>query len=229
MSVILNIETSTDVCSVGIAIDGQTIRLQESHSPNSHTEKLTLLIQACADEAHLALKDLDAIAVSDGPGSYTSLRIGASTAKGMAYALNKPLISIDSLSILAYGIPEHLLKDDTVIIAMIDARRNEVYASVYDHQYQIIQSATPLILDENPFKAYTEGKNKVYLCGNGAKKYYDQYKETFPILQHENTSARYMERITLNLFENNQYSSVSYFTPNYIKSPNITKSNKNLF
>lgn len=229
MSAILNIETSTDVCSVGIAVDGQMVSLMESQSLNSHTEKLTLLIQACAEQAQLALSDLDAIAVSDGPGSYTSLRIGASTAKAMAYALNKPLITIDSLHILAHGVSKNLIDGDAIIISMIDARRNEVYAAVYNHHYKELLSATPLILDENPFKIYLDNKNKLYICGNGALKYYNQHKDLNTILQHETTSARYMEMITYDLFKNQQFSNVSYFIPDYIKSPNITKSNKKLF
>ena len=228
MPVILNIETSTDVCSAAIAINGKTHILHESQSPNSHTERLTLLIQACFDEARIHMRDLDAIAISDGPGSYTSLRIGAATAKAMCYALDKPLIAVDSLTILAYGVSASLLDKDDIIISMIDARRNEVYASVFGQNYEIIQSVAPVILDENPFAKYHDGRH-IYICGNGGEKYCKQYADKHTQMQHLSTSARYMEEVTLKAFENSRFESVAYFTPDYIKSPNITKSTKKLF
>ncbi|MCZ2102301.1 MAG: tRNA (adenosine(37)-N6)-threonylcarbamoyltransferase complex dimerization subunit type 1 TsaB [Chitinophagales bacterium] len=228
MPIILNIETSTDVCSVAVAVDGNTIMLQESKVSNSHTEKLTLLIEACLREAGIQKHQLDAIAVCDGPGSYTSLRIGAATAKAMCYALDKPLITVDSLTILAYGVPEALLGDNNIAIAMIDARRNEVYAGVYGKSYEVLLPKAPVILDENPFETFYDGRH-IYICGNGAVKYYQQYGDSNTHIQHECTSARYMEVVTSQAFEENQFASVAYFTPDYIKAPNITKSTKNLF
>ncbi len=228
MPIILNIETSTDVCSVAIAINGKTHTLHESQSPNSHTERLTLLIQACFDDAKMNMRDLDAIAISDGPGSYTSLRIGAATVKAMCYAMNKPLIAVDSLTILAYGVSNALLKQDDIIISMIDARRNEVYASVYGKDYKVLQSVASIILDENPFIRYQDGRN-IYICGNGGEKYCNQYADGYTQMQHLSTSARYMEEVTLKAFEKNNFESVAYFTPDYLKSPNITKSTKKLF
>ncbi|HRO07605.1 MAG TPA: tRNA (adenosine(37)-N6)-threonylcarbamoyltransferase complex dimerization subunit type 1 TsaB [Saprospiraceae bacterium] len=228
MIAILNVETSTDVCSVAIAIDGKTIALQESFSPNSHTEKLTLLIQSCLKEANMTLQELDAVSVSDGPGSYTSLRIGAATVKAMCYALDKPLISVDSLTILASGISPNILNPEDIIISMIDARRNEVYASVFDFQSKKLSDIAPVILDENPFE-HLSGAHIIYICGNGAEKYYNQYNNSAICLQHTFTSARFMETITYKLFQNNQFESVAYFSPDYIKSPNITKSTKKLF
>lgn len=225
---ILNIETSTDVCSVAIAVDGKTIALQETQSPNSHTEMLTLLIQACLQDAGITLNQIDAIAVSDGPGSYTSLRIGAATVKAICYALNKPLITVDSLSILAHGVPNEMLKSNDVIISMIDARRNEVYACVFDAQYQKVSAIAPLILDDNPFTIYFD-TGHIYICGNGASKYYNQYADSKTSIQHLSTSARYMEGVTLKLYEQSKFEDVAYFTPDYIKSPNITKSTKRLF
>lgn len=225
---ILNIETTTEVCSVAIAIDGKTIAIQESQSPNSHTEMLTLLIQACVHDAGITLNQLDAIAVSDGPGSYTSLRIGAATVKSICYALNKPLITVDSLSILAHGIPIGLLKSNDVIISMIDARRNEVYACVFDAHYQKVSAIMPLILDDNPFTTYFD-TGHIYICGNGASKYYNQYADSKTSIQHLSTSARYMEGVTLTLYEQSKFEDVAYFTPDYIKPPNITKSTKRLF
>ena len=225
---ILNIETSTDVCSVAIAVDGKTIALQETQSPNSHTEMLTLLIQACLEDAGITLNEFDAIAVSDGPGSYTSLRIGAATVKAICYALDKPLITVDSLSILAYGVPIELLKANDVILSMIDARRNEVYACVFDAQYQKVTAIAPVILDDNPLTAYFD-TGHIYICGNGASKYYNQYADFKTSIQHLSTSARYMEGVTLKLYEQGKFEDVAYFTPDYIKSPNITKSTKRLF
>lgn len=105
MALILCLETATDVCSVGLSQDGRLVALQESEQGRDHASQITLLIRKCADQAGYRLKDLDAVAVSSGPGSYTSLRIGWSTAKGIAYASGIPLLSVDTLQALAWGLP----------------------------------------------------------------------------------------------------------------------------
>ncbi|MCZ2338003.1 MAG: tRNA (adenosine(37)-N6)-threonylcarbamoyltransferase complex dimerization subunit type 1 TsaB [Chitinophagales bacterium] len=187
---------------------------------------LTVIDQS-VQKAGIRLKDLDAIAISDGPGSYTSLRIGASTAKTICYALNKPLITIDSLVILASGVPNDRLSEGDHIIPMIDARRMEVYAAVYDYNRMPIVEKHAVILDEHTFQPYL-GNHKLYLCGNGAEKYY----KAFPLhveLLHTSTSSAYMLKPALEKFLKHEYSDAAYFSPDYIKSPNITKSIKKLF
>src|ERR1019366_8444443 len=123
MAIILNIETATTVCSVSLAKDGCLLALQEQNGDYSHSENLTLFIQDVCRQASIALSDIDAIAVSKGPGSYTGLRIGVSTAKGLCYSLNKPLIAINTLQHLALSISIRDVKDDAFFCPMLDARR----------------------------------------------------------------------------------------------------------
>ena len=130
MATILNLETATTNCSVSIAMEGKTIALLEDNSPKySHAEKLHLFIERSLKEANIQSADLNAVAVSKGPGSYTGLRIGVSAAKGLCYALDIPLISINTLSSMAHSVKI----DDGYIIPLLDARRMEVYAAVFDH------------------------------------------------------------------------------------------------
>ena len=116
MPIILQLETSTDVCSVAISKDGKLINIAESQVLNSHSEVITLLIQSCLKESDLLMSQINAIAISDGPGSYTSLRVGAATAKGLCYGLHIPMIAIDSLQILAAGVSQEYIADEEVII-----------------------------------------------------------------------------------------------------------------
>jgi len=133
MAYILNIETATKNCSVAIAQDGKTLSCKQiAESGYSHAEKLHVFIEELLLELHLHYKDLNAIAVSQGPGSYTGLRIGISAAKGLCYALNIPLIAIDTLEILA----RQLQVSEGYIVPMIDARRMEVYSAIFDAQFQ---------------------------------------------------------------------------------------------
>jgi tRNA threonylcarbamoyladenosine biosynthesis protein TsaB len=156
MPLILQIETSTEICSVALSKNGQLLYSVESDDPNSHTEKLTLLIQTCMVQTGYSFKQLDAIALSDGPGSYTSLRIGAATAKGICYAMDIPLLTFNSLTILANGIDTLLIGSDDIILPMIDARRMEVYTAVYDKQLKQLEEIQPLILDTQSFTNYTQ-------------------------------------------------------------------------
>jgi tRNA threonylcarbamoyladenosine biosynthesis protein TsaB len=127
------------------------IQLLESEAPNVHTERMTVMIQQVLKAAGIKAWDLDAVAVSDGPGSYTSLRVGLSVAKGLCYTLQKPLITIPSLDILAYGVLSSEIRNDAVIIPMIDARRNEVYAARYNALLHPFTPPLSIILDKNWF------------------------------------------------------------------------------
>ena len=142
MGLILNIETATTNCSVSLAKDGELISLKEHNTPNySHSEKLHVFIQDVVKQASLQLSDLNAIAVSKGPGSYTGLRIGVSAAKGLCFSLGIPLISVPTLESLA-----HQLKiKQGFIIPVLDARRMEVYSAVFDNYYEEIRSRTLVV------------------------------------------------------------------------------------
>ena len=149
MPIILNIETATKNCSVAIAKEGKTIAFREIAEQNfSHAEKLHVFIAELLSENQLQFSNLNAVAVSQGPGSYTGLRIGVSSAKGFCYALNIPMIAIDTLQLLA----KQIQIEDGIIIPMIDARRMEVFSAFYDKNYQQIRNTQAEIIDETSYQ-----------------------------------------------------------------------------
>jgi tRNA threonylcarbamoyladenosine biosynthesis protein TsaB len=157
MALILNIETATTVCSVSLAKDGRLLELKEQNGDYTHSENLTLFIQEVCKKACVQLSDIDTIAVSKGPGSYTGLRIGVSTAKGLCYSLNKPLIAINTLKHIALSVSENFtsvnskfdLSQETLFCAMLDARRMEVYCGIYDSSNKEVVSTAAEIIDHN--------------------------------------------------------------------------------
>lgn len=170
MAVILNIETSTEVCSVALTAEGMVLCHREEFQGRNHATLLSDFIKVCFD--HLAEHELklDAVAVSIGPGSYTGLRIGLSEAKGICYALKIPLIGIDTLKIMAVNVMfSHDLQGDELFVPMIDARRMEVYTAVYDFALQSVEPPHPLILSEDSFAGLRSSHN-LLIFGNGSDK-----------------------------------------------------------
>jgi len=165
-SLILNIETSTTNCSVSLSKEGETLVLKEDNNNKySHAERLHSYIDEVLIKSKIKFSDLDAIAVSKGPGSYTGLRIGVSAAKGLCFAIDKPLISVATLEALAHQIKI----EEGVIVPMLDARRMEVYSAIFDLNYKQIRDTQAQILEEQYFKDYLE-EGKVYFTGNGVEK-----------------------------------------------------------
>ncbi|MCL8007958.1 tRNA (adenosine(37)-N6)-threonylcarbamoyltransferase complex dimerization subunit type 1 TsaB [Gelidibacter japonicus] len=214
MSYILNIETATTNCSVSLSKEAEILVLKEDYNSNfSHAESLHLFIDDVFKEANLEPQDIDAIAVSKGPGSYTGLRIGVSAAKGLCFSLEKPLISVDTLEALAH----QMQIDFGCIVPMLDARRMEVYAAVYDSQYKQIRAIQSQILDEDSFKEFLE-QGKVYFIGNGVEK-------TKEIIRHPNAvfienklpSANEMGKLAYAKYKNGDIENVAYFEPFYLK------------
>jgi tRNA threonylcarbamoyladenosine biosynthesis protein TsaB len=228
MAYILQLETATDVCSVAISNNGQLVCIRESLVSNSHTELITILIKQCIAEANISLKDLQAIAISGGPGSYTSLRVGVATAKGLCYGLKIPLLALDSLEALCYGIDSSQLKDNSIIIPMIDARRMEVYSANYDHGYKRLTDTEAIVIDETTLD-YVLRDADVLLCGSGAEKCYNIINHPRLSLHHTSASSSYMSSLAYERFKNGQFEDLAYYSPNYFKAPNITKSTKKLF
>ena len=213
MALILNIETATKNCSVALSKDGRTIAIRELSEQNfSHAEKLHVFIEELFAESHLKLQDLSAIAVSQGPGSYTGLRIGVSAAKGLCYALSIPLIAVDTLEILARKIK---ISNGT-ILPMIDARRLEVYSAFFDSNYAKIRETKAEIIDENSFQEETE---ILHLIGDGAMKFKEiltgEKFKYYPEMQFP--SATEMSLISFQKFQNKQFEDVAYFEPFYLK------------
>ena len=214
MAIILNIETATKNCSVSIANKGEVVVLIELNDLNySHAEKLHPFINQALKEAKVSIRDIDAVAVSKGPGSYTGLRIGVSAAKGICFSINKPLISIETLRSLSASISVN----DAYIIPMLDARRMEVYSSVFSSDNKSVREIKAEIINENSFSEYLK-KGKVYFLGDGA----DKCK---PILVNKNAvfiddkfpSAREMSKLSFDKFTNNEFEDVAYFEPFYLK------------
>ena len=216
MGLILNLETSTTNCSVSLAKDGEILTLKELNSANySHAEKLHVFIDEVMQGSGKRMQDLDAIAVSKGPGSYTGLRIGVSAAKGLCYALDKPLISVSTLQSMA----SQLMSEDenTTIIPVLDARRMEVYSAVFDGQLHQIRETIAEIIDENSFKDYRDLKS-VHFLGSGAEK----IKEVLSgehITYHCDVipSAKEMATISHQKFTKNDFEDLAYFEPYYLK------------
>ena len=214
MSFILNIETATTNCSVSLSKEGKTIVLKEDNDKSySHAERLHVYIDEVLKEANINSNKLDAISVSKGPGSYTGLRIGVSAAKGLCFALDKPLISIPTLDALAHQVK----MDDGIIVSMLDARRMEVYSAIYDSNYNQIRETQAQILDETSFNDYLE-QGKVYFIGNGVEK-------TKTLISHPNAifieaklpSANDMSLLADTKYKKNDTEDVAYFEPYYLK------------
>ncbi|CAM4220084.1 tRNA (adenosine(37)-N6)-threonylcarbamoyltransferase complex dimerization subunit type 1 TsaB [Zobellia nedashkovskayae] len=215
MSIILNLETATTNCSVSIAKEGRILAIKEHDTPNySHSEQLHVFIQEVLKEVNIDASELDAIAVSKGPGSYTGLRIGVSAAKGLCFALDIPLISIATLSSMAAQI---ISSDIDYIIPVLDARRMEVYSAVFDKDKNEVRTTEAEIIEENSFSEYLE-KGKVILVGSGAEK-------CKTMLSHANfsynttivPSANEMVQLSYKKFKAGEFEDVAYFEPYYLK------------
>lgn len=221
MSYILNIETATKNCSVAIAKDGETILCKEiAEIGYSHSEKLHVFIDEILQETNLTYKALSAIAVSQGPGSYTGLRIGVSAAKGLCYALDIPLISADTLQVLACQ-----AKREGIIIPMIDARRMEVYSAIFNSKLEKTRAVQAEILDENSFLGIDEIIFFVGDCSEKAKTVLT--KDNFVFLDDIIfPSAKEMSQLSYDKFIKNDFEDVAYFEPFYLKDFMITTSSK---
>ncbi|GAL62473.1 tRNA (adenosine(37)-N6)-threonylcarbamoyltransferase complex dimerization subunit type 1 TsaB [Algibacter lectus] len=211
---ILNIETATTNCSVSIAKDGETIVLKEDNDKSySHAERLHVYIDSALKEVGITGADLSAIAISKGPGSYTGLRIGVSTAKGLCFALDKPLIAVPTLAALA----KQAAMDHGVVVAMLDARRMEVYSAIYDSNYNEIRATEAQILDENAFAENLQN-GKVYFIGNGVEKTKTLITNPNAIfIENKLPSANEMSALAYKKYQNNNFEDVAYFEPYYLK------------
>lgn len=213
MSYILNIETATKNCSISIAKEGVTLFCQEmSEQGYSHAEKLHVFIAESLQAVKIDFADLEAVAVSQGPGSYTGLRIGVSAAKGLCYALNIPLIAIDTLEILA----RQLSVSDGVIIPMIDARRMEVYDAIFDSQYSKVRETKAEIITEDSF---ADLGGPIHLLGDGAMKCADVLSDS-RFVYHPDViypSAKEMSRLSFDKHKKSDIVDVAYFEPFYLK------------
>ena len=231
IKMILCLETSTAVCSVSLVDNGNVIALRESLDGQNHAEKITIFIDEVMKEAGVAYKDLDAVATSMGPGSYTGLRIGVSAAKGLCYAMEKPLIAIDTLAAMANGFLSQQStansqqsmvngqQSTAILCPMIDARRMEVYTAFFNEKLEKTSETEALIVDENSFMELKQN-NHLYLFGDGADKLANLFEneENITVVEKFHCSAAYMAKLADEAFKNKQFVDVAYFEPFYLKN-----------
>jgi tRNA threonylcarbamoyladenosine biosynthesis protein TsaB len=219
MDLILNIETATEVCSVALADSKGLIDFQENTEGKSHAAMLTVLIENLLNKNKITLNQLDAVAVSMGPGSYTGLRIGVSVSKGICYGANKPLIAVPTLQSMTYGFIQKtgVSNRGGWYCPMIDARRLEVFTAFFDDKLRFQSEISAEIIDENSF-AEILSEREVFFFGNGSDK-------CEALLKHYNArfysgfqaSAKDMITLSENLFQQKEFKDVAYFEPYYLK------------
>lgn len=229
MNYILHIETTTHVCSVALSDGKKLISLKESHEDKAHARILALFIEEILKENKLQANQLKAVAVSKGPGSYTGLRIGVATAKGLCYAAQIPLISVSTLKAMTMGFITTQATDANYFIPMIDARRMEVYSAIFNRSLEKVRDIQADIIDENSFSEYLQ-EEKVAFFGNGASKCREVISNTNALFANGfNPSAKYMIELAWDKFLNNNFEDVAYFEPFYLKEFLATIPKKNIF
>ncbi len=216
---ILNIETATKNCSVSLSKNGNTVQSKEIADINySHAENLHVFIEEIIQQENISINQINAIAVSEGPGSYTGLRIGVSAAKGLCFALNIPLISINTLEILA----KNIQTSTSLIIPVIDARRMEVYSAIINSNYQVIRKTEAEIINKD---SYSDIIDSIIFVGDGVTKIQDTIVGENYTFDTENIypSAKNMSKMSFDKFQKNQFVDVAYFEPFYLKDFFMTK------
>lgn len=220
MPIILCIDTAIDVCSVSLFRDTELLASRTSEEKNVHAQMVTLFIQEVLTEAQLTMNDLYAVALSAGPGSYTGMRIGTSAAKGICYALNIPLIAIDTLQIMAAGAVDQHHDNDTLYMPMIDARRNEVYTALYNKDLSELVKVSPLIINENNdvISFTNERKRKVLYFGNGAEKSSKNINiKNYQNINYIYKSSHLMGPLAIEKYMQEAFEDIAYFEPRYLK------------
>lgn len=236
MALLLNIETSTAVCSVALGKDGKLLALKETREGMKHATHLTCFIENILKENDITPADLDGVAISMGPGSYTGLRIGVSTAKGICFGSNLPLIAINTLQAMTKPL---LMKQEiqsriqnpkeALFCPMIDARRMEVYTALFNQQNEMVKEISADIIDENSF-AEELAECEIVFFGDGSGKCNEVIKNKNGIfIDNITPSAIGMVELAEQKFRNQEYVDVAYFEPFYLKDFVATTSKKDIF
>ena len=218
MSTILHIETSTDVCSVAVSEDSQVIFQQEDHSGPNHAERLGTLVDEALSFTDNHAIPFDAVAVSCGPGSYTGLRIGVSMAKGICYGRNLKLIAVPTLELLCVPVLlREIPEENALLCPMLDARRMEVYAGIFNRALKPIREIGADIVDDNTYRAYLD-QAPIYFFGNGAKKCMEAiHHPNAHLIEGIEPLAKWMQPLAEKRLLNAQTEDVAYFVPYYLK------------
>lgn len=237
MALILNIETSTQVCSVSVSDKGLIKGFKESRDEKSHAKYLTVFINDLLNELKLPIGDFDAISVSKGPGSYTGLRIGVSTAKGLCYAKDIPLISVNTLQSMAYGLirkveEQHISIpdfDQSLLVPMIDARRMEVYSAFFNPKGEFVRDVKAEIIDQDSYKDILSSQPMIFF-GDGSEKVSDIIQDQSALFVPDFfASAVDMAKLSEKFYGEQKFEDVAYFEPFYLKDFVATKPKKNIF
>lgn len=215
MALILNIESTTTQCSVGLFRNAKKCALHELNEGYTHAENLPEFAERCFRDTGLTYHDLDAIAISKGPGSYTGLRIGVSLAKGLCYSLGIPLISVSTLQAMCLN--PIVVGEVGIRIPMIDARRMEVYSALFTEELEVVREIQAEVLDENSYREFEE--HSLIIFGPGSEKFGELVAERTNIrfLQNVWPSASTMAALADQAFQNGTFEDVAYFEPYYLK------------
>lgn len=213
---ILNIHTATETAIVNLSANGKVLQTLINDEPKKHAAFLHIAINNLLQKQGIAPKDLIAIGVSFGPGSYTGIRVGLAAAKGLCYALNIPLITYNSLELMALASLTEVQDKDALYCPMIDARRMEVYAAVYDYNRKELVPPSALILTENAFKEIEQSK-KIYFSGDGSHKFKEFTKNPNHIFSNSDISSDSLAQISWQKFERKEFENIFYSKPLYLK------------
>ncbi|MDB5191525.1 MAG: hypothetical protein JWQ96_1088 [Segetibacter sp.] len=222
MALILNIDTATEVASVCLSIDGECIAYSENKEQREHASFLHIAVSQMLIVTNTPIKSIDAVAVSGGPGSYTGIRVGMATAKGFCFSLEKPLIVINTLLMMAAAAKKYLsAKDNTlikndVICPMIDARRMEVYTGLYDFELKEITLPAAVILTEEFLKAVLQTK-RIVLFGSGSEKFKHMVNSENALFYDINYGAKELSTLSYQYYQKQTFSDLLYTEPNYLK------------
>lgn len=213
---ILQIDTATEICSISISLNGNTLNSFEASESNVHASKLTLIIDRILADCSLSFNDLSAVCVSKGPGSYTGLRIGVSSAKGLCYALDIPLLAINTLDMMYLGY-DKFTDEDAIYVPMLDARRMEVYLEIFDAKGALLVPTQARIIDSSSFEDFVN--RKIVLFGSGATKLKEVFSGNSNIFidssfQHSSSN---MSALAFSKLKNNDFEDLVYFEPYYLK------------
>lgn len=222
---ILHLETATESCSVALSRGAELLAFAEAEEM-THAASITLLIQDCLNQSNIKAKDLAAISVSRGPGSYTALRVGSSVAKGMCYALKIPLLAIDTLQALAIAAAAEINDENVLYAPMIDARRMEVYTALYNAEGDVVKAMESIIINEQSDADFLAFNRKIVLTGNCVDKCKEILISPSYIYLPKKYSAKYLIKLAYQLFIDRNFVDISVYSPEYAKQPNITTAKK---
>ena len=228
MALLISLETATQVCSVALAKDGEVLALKESSEDKSHSALITLFIEEVLVGAGVEMKDLEGVAVSEGPGSYTGLRIGVSTAKGLCYALDIPLIAVSTLRAMALGASTgHGKGENTLYCPVIDARRMEVYYGLYNGNNDEVGEVKAEIVEESFLQNHFQ-EHRIVFVGDAVVKCQEILKDNPQalFLQNHLPTASNMAILAEKMYNAKQFVDVAYFEPFYLKDFVAVKSKK---